>query len=84
MKKINHENIIKLHEVLHSVSGRDIYLVFEYMSTDLYRTIYENCLQDVHRKYVLYQLLKGLVYLHSAGIIHRDLKPSNLLLSMQC
>ena len=73
-----------MHEVMHSVSGRDIYLVFEYMSTDLYRTIDENCLQDVHRKYVLYQLLKGLVYLHSAGIIHRDLKPSILLLSMQC
>lgn len=32
----------------------------------------------------MYQLLKGLNYLHSANLLHRDLKPSNLLLSPQC
>ena len=67
-----------------SISGRDIYLVFEHMSADLYRTIYESTLQEVHKKFIMYQLLKGLFYLHSAKILHRDLKPSNLLLTMQC
>jgi serine/threonine protein kinase len=32
----------------------------------------------------MYQLLKGLNYMHSANLLHRDLKPSNLLLSPQC
>jgi mitogen-activated protein kinase 15 len=54
------------------------------MTTDLYKAIYDGHLQDVHKKYVMYQLLKGLYYLHSAHILHRDLKPSNLLLSTQC
>ncbi|KAL7593151.1 hypothetical protein Lser_V15G34051 [Lactuca serriola] len=34
--------------------------------------------------YFLYQLLRGLKYIHSANVIHRDLKPSNLLLNANC
>lgn len=36
------------------------------------------------RQYFLYQLLRGLKYLHSANVLHRDLKPSNLLLNANC
>ena len=32
-----------------------------------------------HIKYVAYEILKGLVFIHSKGIIHRDLKPLNIL-----
>jgi mitogen-activated protein kinase 3 len=35
-------------------------------------------------QYFLYQLLRGLKYIHSANVIHRDLKPSNLLLNANC
>ncbi|KAJ8632631.1 hypothetical protein MRB53_025967 [Persea americana] len=34
--------------------------------------------------YFLYQLLRGLKYVHSANVLHRDLKPSNLLLNANC
>lgn len=35
-------------------------------------------------QYFLYQLLRGLKYVHSANVLHRDLKPSNLLLDANC
>jgi len=64
-----------------SQSGRDIYLLFEFMNTDLYHIVYSGNIEDIHKKYVLYQLLLGLHYMHSGKLVHRDLKPSNLLLN---
>lgn len=32
----------------------------------------------------MYQILRGLKYIHSANVLHRDLKPSNLLLNTTC
>jgi len=80
----DHENILKLLDVMKAENNRDIYLVFEYMETDLHAVIRANILEEVHKEYIIYQLLKALKFLHSAGIIHRDLKPSNLLLNSDC
>jgi mitogen-activated protein kinase 15 len=52
--------------------------------TDLHAVIRANILEDIHKRYVLYQLLKALYYLHTADLIHRDIKPSNLLLNSDC
>jgi len=83
-KLSNHENIIKLVNVLRAENDRDIYLAFEYMETDLYAVIRANILEDIHKQYIIYQLLKALKYLHTGGLIHRDIKPSNLLLNSEC
>jgi len=80
----DHENVIKLLNVLKAENDRDIYLVFEYMETDLHAVIRANILEDIHKQYIMYQLLKALKWMHSASVLHRDMKPSNLLLNSEC
>jgi len=79
-----HENIIRLQHVIKAENDRDIYLTFDHMETDLHAVIRCGILQDIHKKYITWQLLKALKYLHSADLLHRDIKPSNLLLNSDC
>jgi len=76
-----HENIISLLNVIKAENEKDIYLVFEYMETDLHTVIRANILEPIHKRFIMYQLFKALKFLHSAGIVHRDLKPSNILIN---
>lgn len=55
------------------------------MDTDLHQVIGSpQPLTDDHCQYFIYQLLRGLKYIHSANVLHRDLKPSNILLNGNC
>ena len=79
-----HENIVELCNLLKADNDRDIYLIFEYMETDLHAVIRANILERIHKQYIMYQTFKALLYMHSADLVHRDMKPSNLLLDSEC
>ena len=70
-----HEHVVTLLDVLKADNDKDIYLVFEFLETDLHAAIRANVLQDVHKRYIVYQTLKALKYMHSAELLHRGAAP---------
>ncbi|KAK9123769.1 hypothetical protein Sjap_013371 [Stephania japonica] len=85
---MDHDNVIKIRDIIRPPEREnceDVYIVYELMDTDLHQVIKSSqSLTDDHCQYFLYQLLRGLKYIHSANVLHRDLKPSNLLLNANC
>lgn len=82
LKELNHKNIVKLLDVIHLENK--IILVFEYVAQDLKKMLkgYQGqALEEKLYKSLLYQLLKGMQYVHKLKILHRDLKSENLLVS---
>ncbi|OVA18849.1 Protein kinase domain [Macleaya cordata] len=94
LKKLHHENVIKLKEIVTSTAAffigttdgnkykGGIYMVFEYMDHDLTglsdRPGMRFSVPQI--KCYMRQLLTGLHYCHVNQVLHRDIKGSNLLI----
>ena len=53
-----HENIVRLLNIIRAENDKDLYLVFDFMDTDLHAVIRANILEEIHKQYIIYQLLK--------------------------
>uniref|UniRef100_A0A3P9ISC1 mitogen-activated protein kinase n=1 Tax=Oryzias latipes TaxID=8090 RepID=A0A3P9ISC1_ORYLA len=88
LKHMKHENVIGLLDVFTPAATledfNELYLVTNLMGADLNNIVKFQRLSDEHVQFLIYQLLRGLKYIHSAGLIHRDLKPSNVAVNEDC
>lgn len=63
----------------------DVYIITQLMEADLHQLIYSRQkLEADHYQYFMYQIMRGIYYMHTANIMHRDLKPSNILINAEC
>ncbi|XP_053327325.1 cyclin-dependent kinase 15 isoform X1 [Spea bombifrons] len=81
LKGLKHANIVLLHDIIQT--KETLTFVFEYVHTDLsqYMTQHPGGLLPYNVRLFMFQLLRGLAYIHHQHILHRDLKPQNLLIS---
>lgn len=84
LKSLDHENVIKLHEIVIGASSDSIGLVFECCRHPLDKYIEKypgDYIRHDQVKCIAKQLFRGINYLHKNYIVHRDIKPSNLLIT---
>ena len=88
LRALKHPDVVEILHILLPSNPRefkDVYVVFELLDTDLHQVIKANDdLTQDHHQFFLYQLLRGLKYIHTANVYHRDLKPKNILANADC
>ncbi|KAL6703133.1 hypothetical protein ACN47E_010195 [Coniothyrium glycines] len=82
IKDLSHPNIIAIEKVFWSnntiymfqelVTGGDLFSYLEYQGGHL---------NEQQAAKIMFQILKGIEYLHDRDIVHRDLKPDNILMT---
>ncbi|OWM91388.1 hypothetical protein CDL15_Pgr017306 [Punica granatum] len=82
LQHLDHPNVIKLEGIATSRMQYSLYLVFDFMQSDLTKIICRpgERLAEPQVKCYMQQLLAGLQHCHKKGILHRDIKASNLLI----
>ena len=96
MKKLNHENLIKLHKVIDDQEQDKLYMIIDFaeqgpiLDWDEEQEIFfqpadknVKSFPEEQIRYWFRGIVSGLDYLHQNNIIHRDLKPQNILIDAQ-
>lgn len=86
--RLNHScltNLIALIAPSHYKAFHSFYIITESKTACLSRVIFGDFdLTEDHHRYIMYQILIALKYLHSANILHRNLSPYSIFIDNAC
>ncbi|KAJ7252078.1 kinase-like domain-containing protein [Mycena haematopus] len=81
---MEHDNIVRLHEVFFHVDGETIDMVLEYIDgIELQKLISHTQLSEAHAKELSFQLCLAVAFFHEKNVSHGDLKTDNVLVTRE-
>jgi mitogen-activated protein kinase 1/3 len=88
LRNLSHHNLVNIIEIIEPTDLKNfdtLYVVLEYAQSDLKKLLKSPIhLELIHIQTLVYGILCGLKYIHSAEVLHRDLKPANVLINEDC
>ncbi|EGG16988.1 RING zinc finger-containing protein [Cavenderia fasciculata] len=84
LHRMNHANIVKLSKITKDDSGRFYSIITPFVEYDLdyvlaSKRAKSRIVPAVELKFVAYQLLSAISYMHAQEVVHRDIRPTSIL-----